>query len=236
MTFANWTTLVRMYTKTNSTTFPNADILLYANIFKDELAEEVGKKVDEDYFGLRLERDLIAGQREYELPAQLMSRIKYLEAKLDGTDWVKLYETDLSAFQKSTDEATIVAAYAGKPPAFDVFDRTIFLYTDSAIIEVDAGLKLWATLFPADFTDLTLTTDMEANPTTTSHGFPRQLHELLARRVSIAYKSSKDRPIPLSEKEQLFDKDLANKLDLMKGLNLDRATIPALPVNDGSDY
>jgi len=77
---------------------------------------------------------------------------------------------------------------------------------------------------------------MSTNPDDYSHGFPRQFHELLARRVSIAYKSSKDRPIPLSEKEQLYEADLMAAINAMKDANLDRSVIPSAPYNDGSQY
>jgi len=228
--------LVRYYTKTNSTTFSDADILTLANIFKDDIAGLISKEVGEDYFGLRFERDLIAGQREYDLPAELMTRIKYLNAKLDGTNWERLKETDLSTYGQAMDEATIEAQYADKDPEFDIWDNSIYILSGRPIIDVTDGLRLWAIVFPSDFPNLTSTEDMSTNPDDYSHGFPRQFHELLARRVSIAYKSSKDRPIPLSEKEQLYEADLMAAINAMKDANLDRSVIPSAPYNDGSQY
>lgn len=236
MLFTKWTTLVRYYTKTNSTTFSDADILVLANIFKDDIAGLVSKEVGEDYFGLRFERDLKVGQREYDLPAEVMGRIKYLEAKLDGTNFVRLKETDLNTYDKTTDETTIALTYSQRSAEFDLWDQSIFLLTGDAIIDVANGLKLWSIIFPADFTDLTSVIDMSTPPDDYSHGFPRQFHELLARRVSIAYKSSKDRPIPLSEKEKLYEVDLAMAIGTMKGMNLDREVIPSWGRRDGSEY
>ena len=63
MNFVNFASLVRKKTRTNSTTFTDADLLLYANTFKDEIAEMLSKEVGEDIFGLRLTRDLVADQR-----------------------------------------------------------------------------------------------------------------------------------------------------------------------------
>jgi len=236
MIFTNFAKLVRLYTKTNSTTFTDADILVYANIFKDEISGQIGKDVGEDYFGLRFERDLIAGQREYDLPAELMSRIKYVQAKLDGTNWEKLNEIDLTTYGRAIDEATIQLEYGDKAPEFDIWDNGIYILSGDAIIDVTKGLKLWAIIFPADFTDLTSVEDMSTNPSDTSHGFPRQFHELLARRISIAFKSSKDRPIPLSEKEKMYEVDLDREIQKMKGTNLDRSVLPSAPYDDGSDY
>ena len=236
MIYTKFATLVRYYTKTNSTTFTDADVLTLANIFKDDISGLISKEVGEDYFGLRFERDLLAGQREYDLPAELMSRLKYVQAKLDGTNWQRLGETDLSTYGKAVDEDTIQLTYSEKDAEFDLWDNGIYILSGDAIIEVDDGLKIWAIVFPADFPNLTSTEDMSTNPDDYSHGFPRQFHELLARRVSIAYKSSKDRPIPLSEKEKLYEVDLATQIQTMKDANLDRSVIPSAPSNDGSDY
>lgn len=236
MTFAKFASLVRYYTKTNSTTFTDTEMLLLANVLKDDIAAQIAKKAGEDYFGLRFERDLVANQREYELPAEVMSRIKFVEAKLDGENWSKLGETDLLQYQKSTDESTIQDQYSGKDPAFDIWDKSIFLYSEDAIESVTDGLKLWAIVFPADFTDLTSTEDMATNPSTTSHGFPREFHGLLAIGVSIAYKTSQPRPIPLSEKEKTYERDLADKIESLREENLDRNFIASAPYNDGSQY
>ena len=236
MIYSKFATLVRYYTKTNSTTFTDVDILVLANIFKDDIAGLIAKEVGEDYFGLRFERDLVAGQREYDLPAELMSRIKYLQAKLDGTNWSKLKETDLSTYGKALDEDTIQLTYSEKNPEFDLWDQGIYILSGDAIIDVTNGLKLWAIVFPSDFANLTSTEDMSTNPDDYTHGFPRQFHELLARRVSIAYKSSKDRPIPLSEKEKMYEVDLTTQIQTMKDTNLDRSIKPSAPYNDGSDY
>jgi len=236
MIYTKFASLIRYYTKTNSTTFTDADILVLANIFKDDICGLIAKDVGEDYFGLRFERDLIAGQREYDLPAELMSRMKYLQAKLDGTNWEKLNETDLITYNKALDEDTIQLTYSERSPEFDLWDQGIYILSGDAIIDVTDGLKLWAIIFPSDFTDLTSTEDMSTNPDDYTHGFPRQFHELLARRISIAYKSSKDRPIPLSEKEKLYEVDLVNQIETMKDANLDRSVKPLTPYDDGSEY
>ena len=236
MTNLQFATLVRYYTKTNSTTFTDSEVLTLANIFKDDIAGLISKEVGEDYFGLRFERDLVADQREYDLPAELMARMKYLQAKLDGTNWERLKEVDLSTYGKTLDEDTIQLTYAEKDPEFDLWDNGIYILSGDAIIAVTDGLKLWAIIFPADIADLTSTVDLSTNPDDYSHGFPRQFHELLARRISIAFKSSKDRPIPLSEKEKLYEVDLATAIQTMKDANLDRSVKPDAPYNDGSDY
>ena len=53
MTSKQFADYIRKKTKTNSSTFTDADILLYANIIKDDIAKEVNK-ANEDYFGIRM--------------------------------------------------------------------------------------------------------------------------------------------------------------------------------------
>lgn len=236
MTPVKFATLVRYYTKTNSTTFTSEDILVLANIFKDDICAQIAKEVGEDYFGLRFERDLVAGQREYDLPNELMGRIKYVQVKLDGTNWEKLNETDLSIYGKSIDESTIQLEYGEKDPEFDFWDQGLYILSGDAIIAVTDGLKIWAIIYPSDIANLTGTNDLSVNPDDYTHGIPKPAHELLARRVSIAYKSSKDKPIPLSEKEKLYEVDLAQAIQNLKDANLDRSVLPSLPYNDGLDY
>jgi len=237
MTPAQLATLIRFYTRTNTTTFTNADMLILVNIVKDDICYKIGKDVGEDYFGLRFERDLIADQREYQFPSELMGRIKYLQAKLDGTNWERLNETDLTTDELPISETDIQDYYADKDPEFDIWDNGLYLLTGDAIIDVTDGLKLWAIIYPADLANMTeAVVDMSTDPDEYSHGIPKCLHELIARRVSIMYKSSKDKPIPLSEKEKVYEIDLQNTINEMKGLNLDRVVIPTVPSNDGSDY
>ena len=236
MTFAKFATLIRYYTKTNSTTFTDTEILNISNVIKDDFAVEISKKVDEDYFGLSVTQDLVADQREYALPLTLMSRIKYVEAQLDGTNWEKLNETDLLQYQKTTDETTIRYQYSDRDPAFDLWDKSLRIFSGDAIISVTDGLKIWGSIFPADFTDLTSTDDMSLNPSSTTHGLPREFHRLLAIAVSIDYKQNQTRPIPLSTREQQFDQDFDEKINSLKGKNEDRNFTPTVPFDDGSDY
>ena len=235
MTPVKFATLVRLYTNTNSTSFPDADILSYANVFKDDIAAEI-TKVNEDYFGMRFYRNLQAGVREYGLPEEMLNNIKRVEAKLDGTTQVVLKEFDLTSYSRPTDENDIESYFSNCYPMFDIFNRSLWLYNGTPIINVTDGLILFATMYPADMTDLTSIIDISSDPTTTSIGFPVQFHELLARRVSVAYKTSRDRPIPLSEKELLYDRDLKDKLSAISGMNLDRAVIGLVPRDDGQEY
>ena len=237
MTPVQFAAYIRKRTKTNSTTFPDDDILLYANIIKNDIAKEV-TKANEDYFGMELKRNLQAGKRNYAFPTYMLNNMKYLQAKLDGTNQKVLKEFDVNSYGKPTDESSILANWAGKEPSFDIFGGEITIYSDSAIIDVTEGLILWSIIYPADLTSLAGTSDMSENPTLTSFGMPTELHFVWATKVIIEYKQSKEKPIPLTERELNVNNDLTLAINSLKGLNLDRSVVATMPDcgNNGQDF
>jgi hypothetical protein len=237
MTPVQFADYIRKRTKTNATTFPDADILLYANIIKDDLAKEV-TKVNEDYFGMEFLRNLVAGQRKYRFPLGILNQIKYTQAKIDGTNWKRLTEFDVTSYQRPTDESSILSNWAGKDPSFDIFGEELAIYSDVAITNVTNGLKLWAIIYPKDLSSLSGVIDMSVPTDTTSFGLPRQLHWVWATKVIIEYKSSKEKPLPLTERELNVNADLQLALNALKAQNLDRTVIATVPdhSNNGQDY
>lgn len=227
--------LINFYCGTNDGNFPPAKKLILINIFKNDIAAEIAKR-NEDYFGMIFKKNLEAGRREYGLPDEILNNIKGVEAMIDGNGWSWLREFDINSLKRPTNEANIIEIFTGKEPMFDIFRRSLWIYSGTAIIDVVEGLKLWAIIYPADIPNLTSTTDMSVDPTETTHGFPRQFHELLGRRVSIAYKNSLDRPKTLSEKELKYDVDLERALNAITGMNLDRSVIASVPKDNGQDY
>jgi hypothetical protein len=234
MTYAQFASIVRLYTGTDSVSFPDADITLLANAFKDAFAEEISKR-NEDYFGMPFTRNLEADRREYGIPDETI-QIKYVEAMLDGSEWSHLDEFDLNSYRRPTSEADIREQFSMLPPKFDLFRRSLWIYSGDAIVNVTNGLKFWAIIYPANISDLSLSTDMSADPTETSYGLPRPFHELLARRVSIAWKDSRPRKVALSAKELLFESDFKKALDTITNANLDRVHTATVPYNDGQEY
>ncbi len=220
---------------TDDDTFTSADKLILINIYKDDIAKEIAKR-NEDIFGIPMTDDLKADQREYPFPDEILNNMKGVEAKLDGANWSWLQEFDLNSMKRPTSEADIRNYFTGRSPMFDIFRMSVWIYSGDAIIAVSGGLKLWVIIYPADITDLTSTTDMAVAPSNISHGFPRQFHELLGRRVAIHYKTSQDKPISLSEKEMMYESDLEKALSAISGMNLDRTIVGSVPYNDGQDY
>lgn len=237
MTPVQFAAYIRLKTKTNSTTFPDADILTYANIIKDDIAKEV-TKANEDYFGIELLRNLEAGKRSYTFPSDVLNQIKYTQAKLNGTDWQRLSEFDVNTYKRPTDEASILANWAGKQPQMDIFGGQLVIYSDAAIVDVEEGLKLWSIIYPADLTSLSGTNDLSVAPSTISFGMPRQLHKVWATKVIVEYKTSKEKPIPLTEQEQNVAVDLSLAINSLKEQNLDRTLVATVrdDSNNGQDY
>ena len=128
MKFARFTELVHFNTKTNSNTFTSTDMLMLANVYKDEIALRI-KEVDEDYFGMKMTRALVAGVRSYSLPADLLASIERVEAKIDGVEYKPLEEVELPLLDIATNEEAIRAYFNGKKGSYDLYGGQIMLYT-----------------------------------------------------------------------------------------------------------
>lgn len=232
MTGQNFASLIRKYTRTNSTTLPDSDIVLFGNVAKDDMAAMV-LEAKEDAFVVPATTNLIDDQREYPFPTDILGSMSKLEAKfVVGGNYIELDEISFEAKDVPHNEADIIAEYANeKGKAFyDLRRNSIYLYSGT-IVEVTAGLKLWFSAFPQDISaaSLSLSTDLSLSATTTDVTLPRMFHELWARKTSMLWKQSKEKPIPLSERELKFDVDMEEKLSNYKMANTDRVVQALLP-------
>lgn len=239
MTGTNFASLIRNYTRTNSTTLPDSEIVLIGNSVKDDFAPEI-MKADEDIFGVLSIRNLIASStsREYSLPDDNLKIIR-VEVLFDGTNWVKLHELDLGKYTRTTDETIIASNFgvASDTSFYDVFRRALWLYSGT-VTAVAGGLKLYYIAYPADIAtgDLSGSTDLSIDPTSTTSQLPRQFHELWARRVSILWKSNREKPIALNERELSFQKDFDKKMSAITNANQDRDNTAVLPSDTHLQY
>jgi len=228
---------VRLKTRTNATTLTDADLITIANKVKDDLVWK-GLDADEDLFLVPTYLNLVADQREYPLHSDLLSRIKRVEAKLDDTNWVKLYEFDLPQWQDPiSTEADIVAHFGNgeREAFFDMMRSSIWIYSGT-ITAVTAGLRIWLNTIVSDITSMVATVDMSVDPTTTTHGIPRALHGVLAEGMVIEWKGSKEKPITLNQTERKYDRKVEEAVDSLKKGNYDRDVVGLVPPNDGSQY
>ena len=237
MTPAKLAEYVRYKTRTNSVTLSNADLIILANVVKDKLVWRA-LEADEDLFLVPTYLNLVANQREYPLHTDLLSRIKRVEAKLDGTDFVKLYEFDLPQHQYPISTEADIVAHFGNTEGdayFDIMRGSIWLYSGT-VTSVTAGLKIWLNTIVADITSMVATTDMAEDPTTTTHGVPRALHKVLGDGMVIEWKQSREKPLALSDTELKWDLEVNRAVSSLKRGNYDREIIGSIPVRWDEGY
>jgi hypothetical protein len=234
MTPAELVNLVRYNTRTNSSTFTDTNILMLLNLYIDDFSTEI-IKADEDYFGVPQFADLALNddnspQREIPLPADNLNQIKMVEAKLDGSHWIPLTELDLTQYNRTTDEATIASIFGTSEGRafFDIFRNSLWLYTGT-FGAVSQGLKLWSFQWAAHITNAASTTDLSEDPSDVEAGFPRAFHELLARRVGIHYKTTREKPLALTDNEIKFSVDFQSKIDSIEDMDQKRPNTSSMP-------
>lgn len=209
-------TRIRFYTHTNTTTFPDSEMLPLVNGF---MTEELASKIvesDNEMFEVPYTFNLVADQREYAIGDDVLNRLHKVEVKFTSTDdrQPAYYIKD---YRGSETEAQIINKYNNSPGGFAyTIRRRAILLLSGTIIAVTSGVRMTSLVYPEPLANLTDDgTSMEVDPSTTTFGFPRQMHELLARRVSIAWKGNQPTPIPLSPDELKYDSDLQIQLAAM---------------------
>ena len=238
MTGAQLTTLIRKDTHTNSTTYPDADLLVDINLSKDELASRI-QVARKDVWKIPFLDDLVVNQREYAFPADLMNSMDYLELKFSSSaDYVLAKPMQRHHYKDVLQESVIVSNFDNLEPRYFVRRKAIYILSGT-IASLSDGIRLVAQVFPADLAALTGSTDLSVDPSTTTHGFPREFHVLWARLVSIKYKDRNS--VRLSALESKFDIDLEKAIDEFSIPVLDEVIVGKLPSsadrgNNGYDY
>ena len=250
MTPTQAATLIRYKTRTNSTTFTDANILALWNDRVDEIAQAI-LKTDEDILLVPQTEDLVASSitaREYALPSDILARIKRVEAKLDGTTWIPLVEIDVTQIGVTiSTESDITNVFNNSKlnkdnpngARFDMLRKAIYIYSGTITATI-GGLKVWCDTWLAHLASMVSDTDMSVDPSTTTHGVPRALHKILVTGVVIDYKTSREKPIPLTEREIAYEIDLRKAIETLRHGNLNREVFGDLPPaserwNEGED-
>jgi hypothetical protein len=237
MTPVELATYVRLKTRTNSSTFTDSDLLVLANIVKNQVCDRA-LEVDEDIFLVPSYMNLVADQREYPLYSHMLSRIKRVEAKLDGTNWLKLDEIDLGTTDFPISSETLITSRFGNEEGrakFDIMRNSLWLYTGT-ITSVEDGLRVWLNTRPVNIASLESNNDMSLDPSTTTHGIPSALHKVIATGIIIEWKESRSKPIPLTEREMKWEFDLEKGIQTLKKANYDRELVGEIPDEDGFNY
>lgn len=223
-------TLIRKRTHTNTVTFPDADMLPEVNAFKDEIATAIVER-DAGYFDIPCVFNLVADQREYAIGDNLLNRLHKVEIKFSASD-ARQPATNIKDYLGSEAESEIIQQFSNAKGgfAYTIRRRALFILSGT-IVNVTAGVRTWSHIWPADISDLTANgIGMEVDPSSTTFGFPRQFHELLATRVSIAYKDNQPKPIPLSRHEKGYEARLQAQLDALSTNDKSAETIAEVQI------
>lgn len=242
MTGTTFAAYVRYLTKTTSATLTDANLLMLANVEQAALAEEIAAEVDEGYFIMEDVRALEAGVRKYTYPQDFLKSLKYVAAKLDGANWTYLREIDFGFIEGRNlplmEESQIQNEFSDKEAKYLLFGTEIMIFNGAAITAVSGGLKIAGEVYPENLVvgDLSSNALLSVPSTTTAVRLPLAAYKPLAKMVSIAYKTSKDKPLPLTEDEKLLPVDKANLWKKLRGRNAVRVIQGSVPYNDGQQY
>lgn len=206
MTPASLTTLIRRKTRTTSTTYTDAEILVDLNLAIEELAGRI-QTMRPEIFNIPATFNLVANQREYAFPTDTLNNIVTVELKLASGDDYKLLR-GLKQVPEALVEDDIVAHYSDNP-AYFIRRKALYILSDT-IPTLATGGRIVYSVYPAPVTDLASADDLSINPTTTTLGFPKEFHPLLATRVSMMYKDING--MSLNREELNYENDLEKKL------------------------
>jgi hypothetical protein len=225
MVGTDFASLVRKYTKTNSTVLADSEIVLLGNAVLPSLSAKISLS-KEDAFEIPATRNLIEDQREYGFPADVLNGITRVEAKFSSTqEYFPLVEIDRNTYRDSDQESVITSHFSNEKgyAKYDLRRNSIFLYTGT-IINVADGLKLYYNAFPQDLnTDaLGSSSDLSTPESTTSVTIPLLFHEIWARKISIFWKSTREKPLPLNQLELKVDADFDELMSAYTQQNTDR--------------
>lgn len=234
----NARTLTRTQPSSGSSIFTDQMIVDFVNLSIEELAGDI-VKADESALQMTAYTNLVADQRVYELPSNMLNRMVKLEIKLNGTNWSKAEEVDFNRIDTPvTTETDIRANFNDDPVLFSLYRQSFNIWSGSPIISVSQGLRLYYNINPHTWVtgDLVSTNDISLDLTATDVGFPSEFHPVLLYKVTRRYKTSRDKPIPLDYEEQNIDLLFQQALSNYRNANRDRKTAGAFPKDYGYSY
>ena len=239
-------TEIRRKTGTTSTSLTDAVLLPIVNFCKDELANLIAQK-NESYFVIPTNFNLVASSitaREYPWPDDVLNHIVSVELAFDSTQsplkYVEArpypggYQRLIRQINGMT-EGKITNNFTNEDPFYVLVRRGIYILSGTISAVTDGG-RLRYRAYPADLANLTGSSGLDLDPSTTTFGMPKQFHELWARLVSIHWKNGRVKPIPLSPSELNYKNDLKEALDAIATTDWGEEIIGSIPQDDGSDY
>lgn len=236
MTGAELLTYIRRKTFTTTATYSDADILIDVNQMIEEFAVEI-QKAREHIWEITALDNLVADQREYAFPADILNNITDIELMFAaGGDYVKAIPTARRHYNDVLQESVITNNFDNDDPEYFIRKKEIYILSGT-IIAVTDGIKLVYSSFPATLANLTGSTCLSIDPSATTHGFPREFHKLLARKIVREYKDNNN--MKLNKLDLDFEFNFEKKLDAFSVVNTSKViqgSLPATKSDDGYDY
>lgn len=229
MQFTDIKNRIYFLTKTNSSSFPVADIVLSANNAVEHVVSLINRADQRWQFDDFNQTDLpiatatiTANQQDYALSSAFLT-VDRVEVKDTSANWTLLTPIDQQLLKR--DRAAALAAYrntTGTPLEYDVASTSVFLYPIPNYTQA-ASLKVYFTRGPIAF----VVGDTSAQP-----GFPSIFHELIPLWVAYDYAVANNLPtatgfmtsIQLKEKNlndfyQGRERDIRPKFSISKDSN-----------------
>jgi len=203
-------TLINYKTKQNDTDFTPGDKLPLVNLYMAEISSKIAE-TNQMFFAVPATEDLVADQREYAVSDDLLNNLIKVEIKFDA-DESRQPAKAIKEYYRSETESEITNNFSNAKGEFCYYvKRRALTILSGTIKAVTKGIRMWFIQYPAKLSNLTGTTDLNVDPSTTTAGFPRLFHELLARKVSMEYKSRNS--LKFSKLENEYKDDLEAALN-----------------------
>ena len=234
MTGAELLAYIRRKTHTTTATYSDADILIDVNAEIEEFATEI-KKARETIWNITALDDLVASttSRLYAFPEDILSSIIDVELMfVAGEDYVQAKPSARRHYNDVLQESVIIANFDNSDPEYFIRRKAIYILSGTIAVVVD-GIKIVYDAFPAKLADLAGVVDLSIDPTTTTHGFPREFHKLLARKIIRDHKSEHN--MKLNKVDIDFEIDFQKKLDAFSTVDTGKTIVAGLPVTDSDD-
>ena len=232
MTGAQLLTYIRRKTFTTTATYSDADILIDVNQMIEEFAVEL-QKAREHIWEITFLDDLLADIREYAFQSDMLNNMTDLELMfVAGEDYVQAHPSARRHYNDVLQESVIIANFDNSDPEYFIRKKEIYILSGT-IAAVTDGIKLVYSSFPSTLANLTGSACLSIDPSATTHGFPREFHKLLARKIVREYKDNNN--MKLNKLDIDFEVDMEKKLNAFSVADTGKTVVAGLPVTDSDN-
>jgi len=215
----------------------HTDMVSVANMVLDDLYGSISWK-NSGYFGDYKTLDTTGSVRIYEIPSDILNKIKKIDVYLD--EWKPLVIRDINNYPDFVfEESWITGKFSNQSPQGFIHGSSLYILSGQ-LDAASPGIRMWYLDFPDPITSMDSTIELAIiktinTPTggTMAVGLPRQFQRLLADAIIIDYKEANE--IELSKREQSYDQELAKKLNELSPLNTSEEIIADIPFSTGED-